>query len=817
MFIKYPLTSRFAIFLLAPAFIFLSAGFIYYAIGSLPETNDALYLDGLIGKSSIKRDSRGVAYIEADNDRDVYFTTGFAHAQDRLWQLEVQRRLAQGRLSEIFGRTSLEQDIWIRTLGIYNAAETTWHALTPEAQQSLIAYAEGINAWIDTHNVLPPEFYILGVNITYWKPVDSLAWLKIFALNQSNSMWMEAKRYVASQYLNTDQLKELFRDYPEGAPVTISQLGVNTKKSLAYLLGVQHEIQTQLKIGGKFVGSNAWVISGNHTASGNPILANDPHMELQVPSLWYALSQKGKTLDAAGMNIVGLPNVVFGRNANISWAGTNMQADTQDLFLQQVNPANQKQYRFQDKWETFSIREETIHVKPDVPAKLRTPIEPVKIQIRSTKQGPIISDLYKFIDQPVALSWTGLTPNDTSYETLFKLSYAHNWSEFKLAASYFVAPALNLLYADNHNNIGYLGIGSIPLRKSDKGALPVPGWVDDYQWSGYVPTEESPKSFNPAKGYLISANNKVISDDYPYFISMDWASPARAQRIEQLLKTKMYNGRRTTVADSKRIQADQFDLEARSLLSYFKTINFNDSHHQRALKYLLDWDGNMIGDSPGATIFYVWAKYLRKRLLLDELKGYWNSPEDANYLQSLSSGVTNSQLLHMLTRSKLGWCDNVNTHDKVENCQFIAKQALNDALRELEKLAGSNPTDWNWGLVHKTLYTHIPFSRINLLDVIFERRLSNGGSLNSINVADASYRKSKGYEQSFGAAFRQIVQLHVNEKKIKHLFMNSPGQSGNIVSDHYDDLLVKFRDVDYLSFHDINKETTESVIILNPK
>ncbi|WP_158000849.1 penicillin acylase family protein [Pseudoalteromonas sp. TB41] len=766
-------------------------------------------------KVVVARDINGVANITGEVADDVYFATGFVHAQDRLWQLEVQRRMVYGKLSEIFGRSQLNTDIWIRTLGIYEAAERAWPHLSQEAKASLQAYTAGINEFIATDPTLPPEFTLLGIKPSTWTPIDSLAWAKMFALNLSNGMWSDLRRFAALQKFDEQTVEQLFPKYPKDSPVTVRKEELLPPESIAGLLDIRQTLSSDYGIGGEYVGSNAWVVAAKYTTQGVPILANDPHLGLQIPSLWYTLTQSSDALNAKGMSLVGLPIVVFGQNTKIAWGGTNMMADTQDLFVEQVNPENPKQYWDGEKWHPFDVRTEQIFVKPDFPAFLREPLKPVEVKIRKTHRGPIISDVVdSFHDQPISLRWTALDDEDTTYEAFYQLNYANNWQQFKDALKLYVAPTINMLYADEQN-IGYVAAGRVPVRNKGTGNLPFPA-NDGFHWLGYIPFEDMPTSFNPDSGLIVSANNKIIGDDYPYFLSHDWAQPYRAIRIEEMLMNKLAEDGELDMEDMRTIQADQLNLGALLLKRVLTELLNGDADIGDTLSVVRDWNGEMTQDSVAATLFINWIRHIRQTIYQDELSAYWNQSSKKQHLEFLVQGVSYQQLLTLISSDRdQSWCDDINT-EQLEDCRMIVKQALQESLKELTRLMGSDIEEWQWGKVQHAYYTHTPFSEVNILDSLFERSIHSGGSPNTINVASGQFTESDGYKQNFGAGFRQLIQLGAGPAR--HLYMNSTGQSGNVLSQHYDDMIKPFNRVEYFDLTGTeSNEQGLSVLTLLPE
>ncbi|UQV46668.1 penicillin acylase family protein [Janthinobacterium lividum] len=502
MFRSHPLLARIVIFLVVPLSISIVFANWYFR-QSLPRTEAVLSVDKLTHNVTVTRDQNGVPSIAADNEHDVYYTMGYLHAQDRMWQMEIQRRLVQGRLSEILGEKFLQQDIWFRTLNLSNSAAAAMPALSAEAQASLRAYADGVNAWLDGASTLPPEFVALSMRPVRWTPLDSLSVVKLLALNLGGNYGQELERFLAGRLLDSSDLNAVFAGYPANGPTVIQSAGHGDAiAGLQRLHDLKDKIQAQWQIGGRFVGSNAWVVGDRFMANGQPSLANDTHTGLQIPSIWYPVAQKGGRLAVSGMSLVGLPVIVFGQNQQVAWGGTNMMADVQDLYFEQVDGNDRARYRTGSSWKEFDTRIEKFHVKAAFPATLRPALEPVNVQIRTSEHGPIISDVIGAFDMPVALRWVALDKGDTTYESFFRLSYARDWKMFNDALRFHVAPALNIVYMDLSKNIGYVGVGRIPIRAKGNGSVPAPGWRGDYYWKGYIPFDALPRTFNPLKAIL---------------------------------------------------------------------------------------------------------------------------------------------------------------------------------------------------------------------------------------------------------------------------------------------------------------------------
>ena len=567
------------------------------------------------------------------------------------------------------------------------------------------------------------------------------------------------------------------------------------------------------RLGGKYVGSNAWVVAAKHSNNGLATLANDPHLGLDIPSLWYAVQIHSSALQASGMSLVGLPIVMLGHNQHIAWGATNMMADTMDLYFEQVNPDNNNQYRRGTEWKEFDSYFESIQVKADFPSLLRQPLAPVQIKVRRTDKGPVLSDVVGGVQQPLSLNWVGDSAQDNSYDSFFQLNYAKDWNEVRLAMQQLISPALNVLYIDNAQNIGYLGAGKIPIRSRVNGMLPTPAWQTTAVWQGFIPYEQMPQSYNPEEGYIVSANNRMMGADYPYFISDDWAEPERAQRIDQLIQEKITKGKSLTVAEHQSMQMDQLDLEAKVLLSELITTPAQDEEMANMLEYLRQWNGDASTESVAATIFYSSMRHLRTSLFSDELKAPWGNASLKRRWDQIVTNVESKSIRRALHDTRFDWCDRVATTER-ETCNSIKQDALSAAARELTRLLGSNMENWQWGRAHQAIFRHTPFSEVKGLDFLFERREPAGGSPNTINLSAYDYSEKDGYVQVMGPAFRQIMQLDPTSVSTPHWMMNSTGQSGNVISEHYDDMSEKFAAGVYEAWPAV--WTSERTLILKP-
>jgi penicillin amidase len=730
------------------------------------------------------RDQWGIPHIFAATDHDAFLALGYVHAQDRLWQMEMNRRIGAGRLSELLGEATLDIDKFQRTLGYYRAATSDYALLGERSRLALDAYAAGVNAWIAEGHLLPPEYLLLGAKPEPWTPIDSLVWEKMMSWDLGGDYEMELLRRQLGDALGPERAAQLLPGYPQDG-VLILPDGVQPaawEQTASDLLALDRRLQLDFGRGGREIGSNNWVVSGSRTESGLPLLANDPHLGASIPSIWYLAELQGDQIHAIGATFPGLPAIVIGHNERVAWGVTNVGPDTQDLYIERINPANPNQYAVGDEWEAMTVVEESIVVDGED--------EPLRWAARSTRHGPLISDVTG-TGVPIAMRWVALEPGDTTMDAFMDINYAADWEQFVRALQRYVSPSQNIVYADVAGNIGYYAPGRIPIRAAGHdGMLPAPGWDDSAEWQGYIPFAELPQAYNPAAGFIATANNRIVGDDYPYLISNDWAPPYRAERIVQLIEqlsdgAASSDGATIDVADMAAIQADRFSAQVADLLPFLLTVPPQDERQSRALAYLQDWNGELALDSVAASIYEAWMLHLERALFADDLRGdlFEEMALRANPL--FLSNVLNDEAL------AAAWCDDVLTVG-VESCEQQAALALDEALDDLGGRLGNNMTGWRWDKLHVTQYPHRPFSDVDYLKPLFHRSIGNGGDRYTVNVAPVNL--SSPYDQTHVPGYRHIVDLADLQNS---RFVQTTGQSGNLLSSHYDDLIRPHRDVEY--------------------
>lgn len=780
---RHPIFHLFLLWIVLP-FMFIVASILFWLHGGLPQRHQVVDYQGLSQPVTVIRDKLGVPTIMANTDLDAFSVMGFVHAQDRLWQMEYKRRLAQGRLSEVFGKSKLDTDRYMRTLGLYDSAQQAIQHLPSSAITVLQAYSLGVNKWIETSSVLPIEYMIAGFSPEPWTITDSLVQIKIMALNLGANYQDELTNQILIGQLGEDKFAMLTQQ--DTATSVINSLSrVDWVRSFASITDSSQKFFEQEKLGGEAVGSNAWVVSGEHTQSGAPLLANDPHLQHSLPTSFYIAHLKGERLDVKGATIAGLPVVIFGQNKFISWGGTNLAADTQDLYIEQLNTSNNNQYEVDEQWRNMSIQHQKILVSQDFPSILQPEFKPVDWVVRKTEHGPLISDVTGDSSVTLSLRWTALDPDDTTFSAFLDINYAQNWNEFRQALSQHVAPALGFVYADTKNNIGFSAAGRIPARNTGDGTLPLSGRHSELQWQSYLPFSVLPNQLNPQSGILVTANQKIHSPEYPYVISNNWQPGYRAQRIHQQIAQWRESDVKLTLEHFIQLQHDTVDLQALELLPFLASLKAQTPEQQEMLSQLSLWDGKMASKRPAAVIFRVWLRYFYAKVVSDELHLNVTTTTRTRILSREVNHIRPIFLRAVLTGSADGWCDDVST-THVETCEIVALQALDDAYKEIYKLLGNDINDWDLLSLLNAQFMHQPFGNKALMSNIFDRSQPTLGSQYTVNVAGNYYEKGKGYIKYLGATYRQVIDM----SNLSNSYMTIDlGQSGNILSEHYDNFL----------------------------
>ncbi|HSK79192.1 MAG TPA: penicillin acylase family protein [Thermoanaerobaculia bacterium] len=726
-----------------------------------PQTEGTIEVAGLSAPVQVIRDEWGVPHIQAENEHDLFFAQGYTHAQDRLWQMELNRHVSGGNLARLFGKPALGVDRTMRTFGIRRAARADWEVLTPGTRAILEAYAEGVNAYV-REGSLPVEFSILGVTPEPWTPIDSLAWSKMVALSLGQNHTQELLRFRLAAKHGDFGVRQFLPGYPGDAPVIVPPgaggYGVSPGRGLSdpLLTSLVGEPST-----GR--GSNNWVVHGSRTASGLPLLANDTHLGLGMPSEWYENGLHGGRFDVVGFSFAGVPLVLIGHNGRAAWGISAMNGDVQDLFLEEPGGDTQ-------------VIEEKIPLKSGK-------TEPLRIEI--TPRGPIVNEALALEGMPpMSLRWTALDPGRT-IDALVKLNLAGDWASFREALSLWEAPSLNFVYADVDGNIGYQSAGKLPLRAAgQQGLAPVPAAGGANGWRGFIPFAEMPSSFNPPSGYIATANNKVVGDDYPHFIARDYADPYRVKRISDVLAAN----RRVTVDDMKRLQADDYSLAAEKLRPYLLSVQPENGLQKKALEQVKAWDLHFAVDSPGAAIYYAWYWTLLPEIVGDELG------EEFAELRGMMFGQT-PLYIRVMGDPKNPWFDDKRTAGKTETREDIVARSFGKAVAMLSERLGDDPADWRWGRLHTAVLTHQPFGNSGIPPLI---RMFNGqavplpGEAFTVNAETPAPRRP--FLVTFGVSQRLIVDL---KDLTRSPAVNSTGQSAHLFHRHREDQIPLWSRVEY--------------------
>lgn len=733
----------------------------------LPELDGTVRVGGLRSRVEVWRDARGVPHVRAASLDDLMFAQGYVTAQDRLWQMDLSRRLARGELSEIFGRRALSLDIENRTLGFREIVERAGQDFDPASRKLLAAYSRGVNEFIRTHqNRLPIEFLLLRYQPGPWRDSDSstihLNMAKALNYTWRDKLMRERVRAKVGPELEADLFPDRSPlDHPVAEPVAAS--AAPDRHAQAFPASEDEAAEAAFgPIGSRRaallpsedtlppdLGSNNWVLSGAHTQSGKPLLANDPHLAHSIPSVWYMIHLEAPRLDVSGVSLPGAPLVIIGHNQRIAWGMTNTGPDVQDLYAEQFDPRNPAQYLHGDKWVEAEIRDETIRVRgaPDY-----------HFRVRITRHGPVILEDDA---RALALRWTALEPRALRFPFL-KIDQAQNWREFTGALRDYAGPTQNFVYADADGNIGFYAAGWIPIRKRGDGAVPFRGSTDDSEWTGYVPFEGLPHAYNPRSGMIATANGRVVPDDYPYFITHRWAEPFRTARIFQRLEA----GNRFTVSDMLRLQTDIYTMEdvwlAKQLLAAGRAQTPATPDAQYALTLLAGWDGEARADSAATPVCEVTRQALLARILRprlgNDLSGY-NWPMSTLFLQNVLANH---------------WARWLPPEDASFDATLI--KSLEEGVRQIPRLVGSDERSaWQWGKTIPLVFHHRLAGSFPFLD-----RWLNVGP-----VPQAGTKTTvKQTTPALGPSMRMVVDFANLDDSVNNITL---GESGQVSSPYYRD------------------------------
>lgn len=778
------------------AFIIAIAGIWYFASRSLPDYNETHQVTGITGPVEIVRTTEDVPHIFGPTDADVFFALGLAHAQDRLWQMTMMRRTVQGRLSEVFGERTLKTDELMRRLDLYTLATRSVAAQDDATRSALEAYARGVNEWIRLVNDGArgrgaPEFFLFKNEIAFWTPADSLAILKLLSVQLSTQIETEVLRARISM-LGQDWVRDILPDVPGPGTVALpdfASLFPDAPRNVQ-TASVQPPLSPFAPRG--FGGaSNAFAAAPGRSAAGGSLLANDPHLDLSAPAIWYLARLELSSGGVIGGTIPGIPLVLTGRNAGLGWGVTSVYLDDQDLYIEELNPADTQRYRTPQGWSAFQTRRAIIQVK-DAP--------PVTLTLRWTENGPVLPGGHfnlAAITPPghvVSLAWTALDPADTSMSAGLQLMRSRNVADAVRAAEGFVAPAMNLTLADQ-DSVALVTVGALPARDpghETQGRMPAPGWRAQNRWQGILPFADNPKFLDPQGGIVINTNNKIVNRPFPKHLSFDWGDTQRVQRLTRLMGEREVHSRESFIA----AQLDAGSPAARGLLPlvgadlWFTDAPASDGNverqRQRALELLAAWDGEMSEHLPEPLIYAAWMRMLQNRLIRDELGPLAN---EITQLEPL--------FIERVFRDTDGagrWCDVMQSAPR-ETCTDIARMALDEALVDLGARYGANVESWRWGDAHEARQDHPVLGTAPGLSWLVNIRQSTSGGDFTLQRGKTIGTGPNPFANVHAAGYRGVYDFADPDSSV---FIISTGQSGHPLSRHYDDLSELWRRGEYV-------------------
>jgi penicillin G amidase len=773
-------------FVLVLAVVLIAATLVVRNISrkALPDYNLSLVLEGLRDEVQVFRDEQAIPHIYAKNEHDLYFTVGYVMAQDRLWQMDFLRRVTMGRLAEIFGEDMIGADHFLRALRMPEKSEMVIADSDPEVLAALSAFAAGVNYFIETHQKkLPPEFTILGYKPEPWQPIHSVNLIGYMAWDLSGAHKSEVARHKLLQVVDEEKFNQLLPSMEYHPTPVHPQLVNEPVEALFSLL----ENNKKLREFGVeiFSGSNNWAVSGQKSQSGHAMLANDMHLSFGSPGIWYQMHQviDGK-LNVAGVVVPGQPFVVAGHNEQIAWGLTNVRVDDADFYLETLDDNNR--YLFNDEWLDLEIRNEKINVKGG---------ESVERELRFTHRGPIISEFKKVTDQAITMKWSGnLLSNEI--RTFYLINRARNWNDFREALRTMTSASQNFIYADVEGNIGLQTAAGVPIRNDGNGIFIYPGHTDQYDWTGMVPFEELPFTFNPPEGHLSSANNRTVGDDYPYYIGYQFYMPFRIDRIREMLNEKEKLGVddfKSMLADFKSKLVESCLPDLRIIVSLDPNLNVTE---KKALELLERWDMEVTAESGAAAIFEVFHITFLKNIFQDEMG------EDL-YLEFIIDKPSVEYIFDFIWNNRQSsWINNVHT-DANETFEDIVFLSFRESVDWIEEKLGNDPAKWQWGDIHQLTIAH-PMGSVKILDRIFglnKGPFPVGGSFHTVSLY--SFEFFNPFVVNNGASQRHIFQP--NNWSDNYVIIPT-GTSGIPASKYYLDQTELFLNNEYFTMPWLREE-----------
>ncbi|RME61662.1 MAG: penicillin acylase family protein, partial [Caldilineae bacterium] len=740
-------------------------------------------LDCLTAPVTVLRDKHGIPHIYAENQADLLRAQGFVHAQDRLWQMEQNRRIGHGTLAEFFGQAALDVDRFSRIVGFRRAAEAELATLEPDVLQALEHYAEGVNAYIRSRpGRLAPEFNLLRRQPAPWTPLDVVAFSKVMAWSLCVNWESELVRLQLAGRFDPVRAADLEPDYPNVNPVIIEGVGstecMRMVNTAGLLLNQYDQLRTWLNPSGANQGSNCWAVVPHRSASGRALLCNDPHLSLRMPGVWYENHLHCPELHVSGASFAGAPGVVIGHNERIAWGLTNAFADVQDLYLERPHPEEPTRFEYEGEWEPAQVLREKINV--------RGRSAPHEEEVIITRHGPLINRLLPEPGTtPLALRWQGHEPGRL-LGAILALNKARNWQEFDAALAGWSAPPQNVVYADVDGNIGYRLAGHIPIRADGLGLVPAPGWTGDHEWVGVIPDEDLPRLFNPPSGLIVTANNKMAGDDYPHFLGVETFPGWRARRIEEMLKAK----RHLSLRDMEQIQLDVTSLYAQALTPLLTIQHSDDPFVTIALNMLRNWSYGMEAGSGAALVFQYTLLHLLEMTFGDKLgpakRGFLGGTISPLFIMSGFMHRAETRLLELLKGEDASpWYMDAASGRQRTRDELIA-EALAMAVKRIRREVNATPRHWAWGRMHQVRYMH-PMGSVPLLKGFFNRGpFPVGGDGTTPNQTGYAPELPPGLVQIV-ASYRQIYDVGAWDLAET---VTTNGQSGHPLSPNYTDQIA---------------------------
>ena len=730
----------------------------------LPKTEGELSVAGIDGAVEIARDRWGMPRIRAGSRHDLWFGLGFVHGQDRLWQIHLHRLVVAGRLSEIAGRDGLPVDRFMRTIGMRRAAEREEAALSPDDRALLESYCAGLNGAAEAASALPAEMQLMRLEFEPFRPADCLAGAKLFAFGMSTNWERELLRADLVRELGEERAAKIDPPYPRGNPIAMTPGEGFSGDALALAEQIDR-VREVIGMPAGATGSNNWAVSGERSATGRPLIAGDPHLPSAMPGFIYQVAMELDDRYVRGGGIPGLPTIFFGHNNDVVWTFTNVMADVQDLFVEQVRD---DEYLFEDEWRPLDVVEEEIHVKGED--------QPVRIAVRSTHHGPLVNEILGAdSDQPLAFRWTALDHPGISHAE-FRLLEPRSGADLVEMLRDITMPVVNLIWADREA-IGYKMIGHIPKRKGDCPDLPKPGWTGEFEWDGIVPYDEMPQVTDPDSGFLVTANNRIVSDDFPHHVSSDWLDGYRAARIEQLiLETKEHD-----LDSFQRMQTDLYSIPGDEVVHRLARLTPSGQRETRAIERLKSWDRRMRPDSVAASIYQAFMlrlsrEFARAAIGDRDLAERYLDRADNGFLAHVTSPWRFQS--HVLTLWEEGDEELIG-----RAWDELALDALRGALDDLARRFGPDPEGWRWGDLHPLQFPHALGAVNPAFEWIFNRSLQAGGAQET--VVQVAFDPNDPFDAIWAPAWRMVADPSAPDLSRWQTFT---GQSGHATSEHYDDL-----------------------------